>query len=195
MPKTNISYHQIADIDLFSLVKKDDNKAFEELYNRHWCALVESASKRLQIRQKAEDIVQNIFVDLYQRRYSIELTFSLKSYLTRALKFKILNEYRSSSIRSSYSESLFLNAHCKNDFSNEMEAKELNQSIERTLRQLPEKCQNVFVLSRKENLSNKDIATGLNISVSTVEKHISKALKSLRTNLRMTDAVCYSRVI
>ncbi|RYZ79219.1 MAG: hypothetical protein EOP04_28185, partial [Proteobacteria bacterium] len=109
-------YSQIGDLDLFLLVKKSDIKAFEELYNRYWAALVNTANKRLNSREKAEDIAQNIFIDLYRRRDTIELTTSLKAYLHQALKFKILNEYRSEQIRIKYQKSLFFNTGCKIDF-------------------------------------------------------------------------------
>lgn len=195
MLNSNSYYNQFSDGALFSMVKENDNKAFEEIYSRYWCFLVESAFKRLQFRQKAEDIVQNIFIDLYQRRHSIDFTVSLKAYLSTALKFKVLNEFRSEGVRSSYLKSLFFRDSCKNDFSIHIEAKELDQKIEKLLSQLPEKCKNVFVLSRTDRLSNKEIANGLNISISTVEKHISKALKSLRANLKISEPGCYSSVM
>lgn len=176
-------YTQLPDSDLFSLTKQNDTEAFEELYNRHWPSLVNAAFKRLDSQAKAEDIVQNIFIDLYERRASIELTLSLKAYLNQALKFKILNEYRGNAIRTKYQKSLFLNDYCKNDFAERLEAKELEVKIAKLLGELPDKCKQVFFLSRKENLSNRAISAGLNISVSTVEKHISKALKILRAHV------------
>jgi RNA polymerase sigma-70 factor (ECF subfamily) len=176
-------YTELSDCELFSLVKQDDIRAFEALYKRYWSLLVNAAYKRLDSQEKAEDIIQNIFIDLYQRRASIELTLSLTAYLHQALKFRVLNEYRSESIRIKYQKSLFLNLVCKNDFSDHLEAKELGLRINKVVNDLPEKCRQVFLLSRKENLSNKDISSSLNISVSTVEKHISKALKVLRCHL------------
>jgi RNA polymerase sigma-70 factor (family 1) len=177
---SKLLYSQRVDSELFHLVKQNDINAFEELYRRYWPALVNTAYKKLNSREKAEDIVQNIFIDIYQRRSTIELNISLSAYLNQALKFKILNEYRSDLIKAKYQQHLFLNSICKNDFANELDAKELESRIHKTLKELPDKCRQVFILSRKENLSNKDISTMLDITVSTVEKHISKALKILK---------------
>jgi RNA polymerase sigma-70 factor (family 1) len=177
---TKLFYEEGHDPDLFLLVKQNDVKAFEELYNRYWPALVNTAYKKLSSREKAEDIVQNIFIDIYQRRTTIELTISLKAYLNQALKFKILNEYRAKNISSKYQKHLFFNPDCKNDLANALEAKELELEINTILNELPEKCKQVFLLSRKESLSNRNISARLNITVSTVEKHIGKALKTLR---------------
>jgi RNA polymerase sigma-70 factor (family 1) len=186
MRANNLFYLYAKDVDLFSLVKASDEKAFEELYNRHWPILFNVACRRLDSRQKAEDIVQNIFVDLYSRRAAIEFTVSLRAYLLRALKFKVINEYRSASYRNKLRRSLFVDETRKVDFTHPLEAKDLERRIDLILDRLPEKCKKVFLLSRKENLSYKDISDGLCITVSAVEKHISKALKILKYHIRPT---------
>lgn len=178
-------YQQISDEQLFSYLKKDDAAAFEEIYNRYWTLLIDAAYRPLHCREKAEDIVQEIFISLYQRRNAIELEVSLKAYLLKALKFKILNEIRSRIVRETYQKSLFFDPNCKNDFAHSCETKELKAIIDRSVDQLPEKCKQAFLLSRKENLSYKEISGELHISVSTVEKHISKALKFLKCQLNV----------
>lgn len=180
MPLSKFPYPQAGDSDLFLLVKQSDGKAFDELYNRYWPTLVYTAYKKLNSKEKAEDIVQNIFTDLYRRRTNIELHISLNAYLHQALKFKVLNEYRSEFIRTRYQKNVFFTYGCKIDFSHPLDVKELDAKINTILDRLPEKCKRVFLLSRKENLSNKDISVCLNITISTVEKHISKALKTLK---------------
>ncbi|MEO7766961.1 MAG: sigma factor [Ferruginibacter sp.] len=101
-------YSHVGDSDLFRSVKQNnDLKAFEELYNRYWPTLVNSAYKRLNSKKKAEDIVQNIFVDVYHRRTTIDLTVSFKAYLNQELKFRVLNEYRSELIRNKLKGKLF----------------------------------------------------------------------------------------
>lgn len=175
-------YNRIADDQLFIFVKQDDRKAFEELYNRYWFYLLDCACKPLRSRERAQDIVQEIFISLYQRRKSIELAVSLKAYLCKALKFKILNEFRARLVRDVYQRSLFP-AEEGGDFASRYEAKELQQKIDQSVGRLPEKCKKAFLLSRQGNLSYKDISGELAISVSTVEKHISKALKLIRCQL------------
>lgn len=183
MPKPDSSYLSLTDAELFRLVQgEDDRKAYEILYYRYWPKLIETAYKRLSSRQKAEDLVQELFINIYQRRTKIAFTNSLQSYLNQALKYKILNEYRSENIHQTYTR-FFLNDNCKNVLANSLETKELAAKISAVLDTLPPKCRQVFMLSRKEETSNKEIAQKLNISVSTVEKHIVKALKILRQSV------------
>jgi RNA polymerase sigma-70 factor (ECF subfamily) len=184
MPETTLLYEQLSDAELLQLTKQENIRAFEELYKRHWAFLIDIAYKRLQSRHKAEDLVQELFITLYQKRNSLEITFSLKAYLSQALKYRVLNEFRAEGIRTTYAQSLFFSDVCKNDFVEGLEAKELSKKIELSLAGLPSKCRQVFLLSRRENMSNKEISNELNISVSTVEKHIGKALKTLKDDIR-----------
>lgn len=180
MLKTHVPYLSLSDAELFRMTQQeDDTKAYEILYYRYWPKLIDAAYKRVTSRQAAEDLVQELFISVYQRRTQIEFTSSLHAYLSQALKYKILNEYRAASTRNAYSH-FFLNTVCKNDFANPVEAKELAKQIDTVLSSLPEKCRQVFILSRKDKFSNKEIAEQMKISVSTVEKHIVKALKILR---------------
>jgi RNA polymerase sigma-70 factor (family 1) len=181
----NYSYQQLSDENLFILVKKDDKKAFEEIYSRYWNFLMSSAAINLQSKQKAEDIVQEIFISFYNRRYAIEFSVSLRAYLCKALKFKIMNESRSQMVRDTYQKAV--NYAYSNDNSAYLlcESKELAYKINCSISFLPEKCKQAFLLSREANLSYKDISGHLGISVSTVEKHISKALKILKLSLNI----------
>jgi len=179
-------YLLLPDTQLFDLVRtNDDEKAFEQIYIRYFSTLTSSASKLLRCEQKAEDIVQEIFLSLYNRRSDIELTVSLRAYLWKAVRFKIMNEYRSRTVREAYQQtvSFVYGNEAAERISSHFEAKELYGRIDRCVNMLPDKCRKVFLLSRAEDLSYKDISGHLGISVSTVEKHISKALRLLRVNL------------
>lgn len=183
MLQPQLLYENMTDTDLFALVRQEDVKAFEELYRRYWAFLVDSAYKRLQNRERAEDLVQDLFISLYQKRGTIEFTVSLPAYLGTALKYKVLNEFRSEHTRNTYQKTLFSKDFCKNDLVDQIEAKDLHKKVDKILASLPRKCRAVFLLSRKGCRSNKDISRSMQISVSTVEKHIGKALKVLRTSL------------
>lgn len=188
MFNTNYFYCELSDKQLFNLVKKDDKKAFEEIYSRYWNFLTQSASKHLQSKQKAEDVVQEIFISFYNRRYEIEFSVSLRAYLSQALKFKIMNEFRSQAVRDTYQKTInysYAYTYANNSVYHAYETKELACNIHRSINLLPEKCRQAFLLSRKEDLSYKDISGHLGISISTVEKHISKALKFLKVSLNM----------
>ncbi|HTE27980.1 RNA polymerase sigma factor [Flavitalea sp.] len=184
MPLLSSSYQEISDLQLFDLVKQDDVKAFEEIYNRYWPHLIDSAYRRLQSKEKAEDIVQEIFIAIYHKRSTIEITSSLKAYLSQAVKFRILNYFRDETTRTEYLKSHFLDDSNRNSFSPDLESRELSSRIDQILRNLPQKCRQTFLLSRKEERSHKEISKDLNISVSTVEKHIVKALKVFRSDLK-----------
>jgi len=176
----NVFYEQLPDIELFQLTRQDDTKAFEALYMRHWSSLIDTAYRRLQSLDKAEDLYQDIFISFYQKRQYLEITVSVQVYLYQALKYKIPNEFRSENTRNTFQKNLFFKDVCKNDFANEIEAKDLGKKIDNILASLPEKCRRVFIMSRHGNKTNKDISQDLKISISTVEKHIGKALKTLK---------------
>lgn len=184
MPNDKLCYSNLSDLELFGLIKKEDLTAFEELYHRYWAVLTDSVYKRLQSKQKAEDLVQDLFIDVFQKRNTIEFKVSVKAYLHQAIKYKVLNEFRSDTIKNNYTKSLFFGPLSKNDFANHLEAKDLKLRINQVMSKLPEKCRKAFLLSRNENLSNKEISSSMNISVSTVEKHIGKALKMFRDSLK-----------
>lgn len=187
MLTTNYQFHLLSDKELCELVKQDCDKAFQEIYSRYWNFLTISAAKHLQCTQKAEDIVQEIFISFYNRRDSIEFSVSLRAYLCKALKFKIMNEFRSKAVRAAYQKTIYYihTGSARTNFFCAYEYKELAQSISHSVSLLPEKCRQAFLLSRAEDLSYKDISGHLGISVSTVEKHISKALKFLKLDLNV----------
>ncbi len=185
MTVTDYPYVQLTDEKLFSLVKNKDERAFDELYKRCSPVLIEAASKRLQCRESAKDIVQDLFLSIYLKRNTLEFKVSLRAYLCQALKYKMMNVMRSRIVREKYNKNVFFVDYSKNDFALSLEAKECMERIEVGLNKLPTKCRTVFELSRNENLSYKDISGGLGISVSTVEKHITKALKVLRTTVEV----------
>ncbi|ANI90064.1 hypothetical protein A9P82_12685 [Arachidicoccus ginsenosidimutans] len=175
------NYHAMEDEQLFALSRQDE-AAFNEIYSRYYSLLFHIAYKTLKCRQVAEDIVQDIFISLYQRREKIAFSVSLKAYLNKAVRFKIFNEMRAENIRSKYCKNVFSNESCKIVFA-DLETKELSQKINQVFYNLPAKCRDVFTLSRNNGYSQKDISQMLSISLSTVEKHIGKALKIFRKEL------------
>ena len=179
----HLKYCSFSDEELFNLVKVDDFKAFEEIYRRCSPLLINVASKKLQSKETAEDIVQDIFMCLFQKSKQLEFTVSLKAYLFTAVNYKLKNVVRANIVRDRYKKSLFFSRTCKNDFAIKLEFIECKKKIDHSLKTLPDKCRQVFELSRNEEYSYKDISENLGISVSTVEKHISKALKVLRRNV------------
>lgn len=164
---------------LLELIQNEDNRvAFEEIYHRYWQLLVDTAYRRLKSIEAAEEITQDIFVSLFLKRKSVEIKITLAGYLKTAVKYKVLNYIRTQQVQYNFETQM------KNELRFEyvtphhtLQAKELSQKIKESTAALPEKCREVFMLSRFEKLPNKAIALRLGISVSTVEKHISKAMR------------------
>ena len=143
--------------------------------------------------QDAEEVVQEVFVSLWERRHSLEINGSLGAYLHTAVRYRVYNRYRDYLKNKQESRISGLD---DVDYSmpalEALEYKELELKLQDAVNTLPHKCREAFMLSREEKLPNKIIAKRLNISVNTVEKHIGKALQILR--LKLKDEVAISLV-
>lgn len=170
-------------MELFQLFRQGDMDAFKELYLRYWTGLTREAERQTGSKAESKDIVQDIFVSLFQKAEDIDIKISVKAYLYRALRYRILNNKRNYRIHIHCHEEIFKLYNCTNDFANELEAKELAANLDQAIAALPRKCKEVFLLSREENYSHKSISSELKISVSTVEKHIVKALKMIKNEI------------
>jgi RNA polymerase sigma-70 factor (ECF subfamily) len=170
---------------LLELLKDDDRKAFECLYRKYWSRLYDTAYKRLKSREAVEEIIQDLFTTLWCKRETIQITHSFSTYIFASLKYRIINYIRLEIVKNKYIHSV-KHTQLSYDYAVEesVSYNELNTALESTINDLPERCRLVFNLSRKENLSFKEIAAELNISINTVEKQIGKALKILRANLK-----------
>lgn len=163
---------------------KLDRAAFEELFKSHFVYLCNFAFQYVSDMDTAKDITQKIFVHLWENREKIKPEQSIKSYLFTSVKNRCLNHIRDH--KKYRSRILDIDIHdidvaCENDH---LAVEELQNKIDQALLQLPEKCRKVFELSRYQDKKYKEIAEILDISVKTVEAHMSRALKSLRTDLQ-----------
>ncbi len=169
------------DSELQQLAAKGDSFAFEVLFDRYWKRLYNYAYKIYKEEEVCEDIVQEIFISLWNTIPDTTI-LHLESYLMRAVKYKVANHIRSLRFTQEHIDVL-------NDISvtpktvNDIEYQELEKNLIKEIDKLSPKCREVFMLSRFENYSNSEIASRLNLSLHTVEKHISNALKHLRNNI------------
>ncbi|MBK8517521.1 MAG: RNA polymerase sigma-70 factor [Saprospiraceae bacterium] len=131
----------------------------------------------------AEDIVQDVFFGIWRKRDQLVINTSLEAYLKRSCRNRTLNYIRNNHMK--WEDEGLLNDQADNSFTSDqyIDAEDLNQKIQEVIAELPEKCGIVFSLSRFEEMSYADIAVELNISVKTVEHHISKALRILREKI------------
>ncbi len=163
--------------------KKLDKPSFEQLFKTHFVHLCNFAYQFVKDTDSAKDICQKVFINLWENREKIDLQKSIQSYLFTSVRNRCLNYIRDQ--KKYRSQVLDLEIH---DFEipveeDDIALSELKDKVAAALNDLPEKCRLVFEMSRYENMKYKDIAEALDISVKTVEAHMSRALKGLRENL------------
>ena len=171
--------------ELLSLFSKSDDAAFTEIYNRYWNKLFSVAANKLNNLAEAEEVVQDIFLDLWKRRKELNITICLNAYLATAVKYKVINIFAKRNQQLRFCEKTIMDRSIA-DISTEqwLSFQELRDRLGKLVAALPEKCRFVFQLSRDRGLSQKEIASQLDISEKTVEAHLSKAIRTLRTELK-----------
>jgi RNA polymerase sigma-70 factor (family 1) len=177
-------FTKLSEEELMSLLRQDQLSAFRELYVRHWKKLYADAYKRLKNKELAEEIVQEVFSNLWIKRAQLQINTTLGGYLHSAVSHYIIDQYRKEIVRAKYKEAFkIVHSEVDNSTEDEIMLKELTVTIENEVSQLPDKCRSVYELSRKEHKSNKEIALQLSISEKTVENHLTNALRRLRHGL------------
>lgn len=178
------SYHTFTDAELTTLLKKGDLIAFNEIYKRFQGLLYIYACKIVKNNDDAEDIVQEVFLYLWDKRYTIAISNSISVYLYKAVQYKFMNLLDHKKVRTDYKNSFnqFLE---KGEFITDhyIRYKEFSQQIEQEVKALPDKMREIFELSRKHHLTRKEIAERLDLSEKTVKNQINNALKILRSRL------------
>ncbi len=171
------------DEQLLALVRRDDDlDAFSTLYRRYWKPLIDAAYQRLKTKEAAEEAVQAVFVNFFIKRREVELKSTIEAWLRTALKFHIYKTYRTYKAHAVYVEATRAEGDEMLSTAPDalLEAKELKTKVLEVVGTMPEKCRAVFMLSRFEQLTQQEIAERLHISVSTVKKHMNKAMGILR---------------
>lgn len=175
------------DAELLAQLRESEHSALTEIYNRYWKYLYQSSFRILQDHDKCADVIQEVFVNLWEIRSKLFIKLSLKSYLYAAVKYEVLRQLRKQVINDDILD--FIDTLEDNSNEELMEYKELQQQIDQIIEELPSRCQEVFKLSRLEHLTHKEIAEKLAISTKTVEYHIANALVYLRSQLGKTLSI------
>lgn len=169
------------------LLRTDNHEAFEYLY-KAYCGQVYNFSKLyINSSEDIKEVVQEVFIKLWETRSFIKENENFKGYLFIITRNIIFNHQKKNFNENFYKTS-FLNAFSQAnidsyDIEEELQAAELSRYIDKIISELPPKQQEIFILSRKENLSYKEIAELLNISERTVEVHISRAIRHIRSRI------------
>jgi len=177
-------YSSHSDQELIDLLKSGDQAAFTEIYNRYKNLLYIHIFKRLGDREETKDIIQELFSLLWHKRNELTLNASLSGYLYKSVRNRLINVIAHKKVQTSYLTSLQSVAD-QNSASTDslLRENELMKLIDKEIAELPPKMREVFELSRKDNLSHKEIAAQLGISEKTVKKQVNNALKILRVKL------------
>jgi len=168
-------------MELVAAIEKEE---LERWFYDYYEGLTRYAFSMVKKQDEAEDIVQKLFIKLWEKREKLEIKGSEKSYLYSAVYNTSIN-YLTSVARKNNHRSVEVDYSLSDNKSTDwdIESKELENTIELAMQTLPPKCREVFQLSRQEQLSYKEIADQLNISIKTVENQMGKALKLMRSAL------------
>ena len=171
----------IMNTELFHKICQGNEKAFNEAFDRHYPSLCYYTDKFLHDLDQSRSLVQQVFVDLWIKREKITINQSLQSYLFRSVRNSALDYIKHQKV-----EARFLQKQKMDETTYDrdwMEEAELSARINSAVNELPEKCREIFLLSRFEEMRYADIALKLDISVKTVEMQMGIAMKKLRLKL------------
>jgi RNA polymerase sigma-70 factor (ECF subfamily) len=168
---------------LLQRLSSGDQAAFDAIFRAHYAHLVAFGQGMLRDRSSAEDVAQEVMLELWRRRADLAIQESLRAYLLRATRNRALNQLRHADVQRRAEPHLVTDEAVAATGSAQLVAAELREALASAVAELPPACREVFELSRGRGLRYVDIATTLGISVKTVESQMGKALKHLRARL------------
>ena len=173
------------DEQLLQQMVEDDRQAFTMLYHRYWEDLFITAVKALRGKEAAADVVQDVFLSLWNRRNELNIQGLLAAYLHTGVRYKCIHYIEKNITRRDYLVQLAEVAVSSSSANAEinLELKEMQQTINKAVAKMSPKMQEVYKLSRQEHLSYKEISDYMNISVETVKKHIQHALQLIKKDI------------
>jgi RNA polymerase sigma-70 factor (ECF subfamily) len=171
--------------ELALALQNGDEVVYEQVFRDYYERLCNYANTLINDMDEAEEMVQSTFLILWEKRESIDIHTSVKSYLYQAVHNHCLNRLKHFKVRQAHTE--HFKYHNEAGFDNNSQQlifDELEKEVNNAIESLPDQCRHVFKLSRFENLTYAEIAEQLNISVKTIENHMGKALRILRERLK-----------
>lgn len=169
------------DILVFQLIQKDHESALKYLFNKYFKALSRYVNFYIKNHLESEEIALDIFIYIWENRQTIRIETSFEAYLFKMARNRSLNN-----IRTKKREIETLNqfdVEIPYSDENNIELQELEALIVEAINGLPDRCKEIFEKSREESMTNKEIASQMQISIKTVEAHIAKALKNIKKHL------------
>jgi len=178
------------DINLMDALCKGDACSFNTIYNEHSKSLYVYLLHKLKDPDVCNDVLQDIFISLWEKKEQLSIEVSVKAYLYQAARFKVIDLYRQDVKYQKYLADLgdFITVEATS-ITERIDSKQKLQEIEVAVNNLPEKMREIFILSRYEHQSTRDIADKTKLSRQTVKNQISKALRILRLSYISTDII------
>jgi RNA polymerase sigma-70 factor (ECF subfamily) len=170
--------------EIFEAIQRDDHRAFEGTFSKFYRPMTAYAFRFLGVLPESENIVQEVFLRLWQKRKEIVINTSLQNYLFKSVKNQCINYIEHERIKTGYQAMVIKNETDRSDYSEFFLEVGLKKKIEIAIAALPEKRQEVFRLAREEGLKYREIADLLKISEKTVEAHMTSSIKQLRESLK-----------
>ncbi|MES2457893.1 MAG: sigma-70 family RNA polymerase sigma factor [Bacteroidota bacterium] len=185
MPANNSHYCTYTDQELVALLRLSDHSAYTEIYRRYHQLMLVFALKKLENEDLAADFVQDLFTSVWLKRDTILESGNLAAYLYISLRSRILDYFSHQKVRSKYLDALAWEMELSVETQTDYLARERSMQayIDLQIGRLPSKMRRAFELSRKELLSHKEIAELLHTTEDNVSKHITGALRALRSKL------------
>ncbi|WP_346320874.1 RNA polymerase sigma-70 factor [Chitinophaga sp. YIM B06452] len=177
-----MGYTALSDKQLVALLAGNDARAFETLYQRHAGAMYAYAYKKVPVPAIVEDLLQEVFTNIYRRRAELAHIDNVAAYLYNALRNRIFNELRNSLLHEQHHQQMPAGQPAGIHINYDL--RELEKAFAAALDKLTERSREIFLLSRRDHLTYKEIAEKLGISVKAVEKHMSRTLGMMREELK-----------
>ncbi|HEY0176014.1 MAG TPA: RNA polymerase sigma-70 factor [Pedobacter sp.] len=175
---------QLSDIQLWTAIKTGDEPAFNELFGRYWIRLYKTAFQYLKDKEASEEVVHDVFLNIWNRRKQLDISF-FPNFILTAVRYQVYNRMRSARSPLIYeSDLVFTTGTDANLGEHKIEEQDLYRNMYEYLEELPKRCREIFCMSRIDQLSNEEIAGRLGISKRTVENQITAALKHLKACYR-----------
>lgn len=173
------------ELNLWSCIRNGDEESFRILFDRYYAFLCLLSNRYTHNMSLSRDVVQDLFVRLWEKRKEIDIRTSLKAYLTQAVRFNSIRRLKDN--HEIYLENVLVNESLNDSaFHDHLEYAEIQSAILEAIKSLPVQCRKVFEKSRFDCLTYKEISKEMGISVKTVEAHISKALRIIQSYLEKT---------
>jgi len=175
----------ISDKDLASQIKTGDKNAYRKLFEKYAPRIYNFSLSYLNDENDAEELVQNVFLKIWEKRTSLDSTQNLKAFIFKIAVNTIYDFIRRKNIEHAFKDYARLNYTANEDYTwHTIIFEEMKQNLDLLVSQLPEQQQKIFQLSKQEGLNSEEIAKKLNLSKRTVENHLYRAISFLKKHFK-----------